>query len=149
MPLLGVLPALARDSLEVVERARELGDVVQLAVAGQHSVFVLATPAHIRHVLQDNHANYRRTPFHDRLKVFLGEGLATSEGALWQRQRRLLQPAFRAEPIRRFVAAMAASAVSLAERWEAGAARSRILDVSQEMSDLTLDIAVRCMFGRE
>ncbi|MFC7738133.1 cytochrome P450 [Roseomonas sp. GCM10028921] len=149
LPLLGVLPALARDSLSVFERARALGDIVQLAVPGLHPVFVLATPAHIRHVLQDNHANYRRAPIHDRLKVVLGEGLLTSDGELWRRQRRLLQPAFRAERIRRFVAAMAASAVNLAEAWEAGAAHNRILDVSQEMSDLTLDIAVRCMFGRE
>src|SRR5690349_19926505 len=79
----------------------------------------------------------------------MGEGLVTSEGHLWQRQRRLLQPAFRAERIRRFVAAMASVAASFAEHWEAAAAAGRTLDVSQEMSDLTLDIAVRCMFGRE
>ncbi len=67
VPVLGVLPALARDALGVFERARELGDVVRLAVPGRHPVFVLADPAHVRQVLQENHANYRRTPFHDRL----------------------------------------------------------------------------------
>ena len=149
VPLLGVLPALARDSLGVFERARELGDVVRLAVPGRRSLFVLADPAHIRRVLQENHPNYRRTPFHDRLKAVMGEGLVTSEGDLWQRQRRLLQPAFRAERIRRFVEAMGAAALELAGRWGTAAGAGRGVDVSQEMSDLALDIAVRCMFGQE
>jgi enediyne biosynthesis protein E7 len=149
VPLLGVLPALARDALGVFERARALGDVVRLAVPGRRPLFVLADPAHIRRVLQENHPNYRRTPFHDRLKAVMGEGLVTSEGELWRRQRRLLQPAFRAERIRRFVEAMGAVAVELSDGWEATAEAGRAVDVSREMSDLTLDIAVRCMFGQE
>src|SRR5829696_663134 len=97
VPLLGVLPELARDPLAVFGRARALDDVVRLAVPGRHPLFVLADPAHIR---------------------------------------RLLQPAFRAERIRRFVETMAAAAAGLADRWEAAAAAGRVLDVSWEMSDL-------------
>jgi cytochrome P450 len=149
LPLLGVLPALARNPLEVFEQTRPLGDVVRLAVPGRHPLFVLADPAHIRRVLQENQPNYRRTPFHDRLKVVVGEGLVTSEGELWQRQRRLLQPAFRAERIRRFVETMAATAIEFVRRWEEAAEAHRVLDISREMSGLALDIAVRCMFGQE
>ena len=82
LPIVGALPALARDPLTVLAQAREIGDVVRLAVPGRHALFVLADPAHIRYVLQENDRNYRRTPFHDRLKVILGEGLVTSEGEL-------------------------------------------------------------------
>lgn len=149
VPLLGILPALGRDPLAVFERARALGDLVRLAVPGRHPVFAVAAPAHIRHVLQENHANYRRTPFHDQLKAVLGEGLLTSEASLWQRQRRLLQPAFRAERIRHFVEIMGVAVIELASRWRATAKTSYVLDVSREMSDLTLDIVVRCMFGQE
>ena len=149
IPVLGVLPALARDALAVFARARALGDVVRLAVPGRHPVFVLADPADIRQVLQENHSNYRRTPFHDRLKIILGEGLATSEGELWRRQRRLLQPAFRGERIRRFVEIMGGAAAELATRWKAAADAGQVLDVSQEMSNLTLEIVLRCMFGQE
>ena len=145
LPLLGLLPALRRDSLAVFGRARGLGEVVRLPVP-RHRLYLLSAPAHVRHVLQDNAANYRRTPFHDRLKSVLGEGLATSDGTLWQHQRRLLQPAFRAERIRGFVAAMADSAAALAGRWEA-AAGGAVTDIAAAMSDLTLDIAIRCMFG--
>jgi cytochrome P450 len=149
VPWLGVLPALARNPLAVFERARPLGDIVQLAMPGRHPLFVVAAPAHIRRVLQENNANYRRTPFHDRLKAVMGEGLVTSDGELWQRQRRLLQPAFRAERIRRFVESMAIAAAELAARWRNAADTGQVLDISREMSDLTLDIAVRCMFGQE
>ncbi len=100
-------------------------------------------------MLQENHANYRRTPFHDRLKSVMGEGLVTSEGELWQRQHRLLQPAFRAERIRRFVEVMGGAATGLANRWHAAAEAGQVLDIAREMSDLTLDIVVRCMFGQE
>jgi cytochrome P450 len=149
LPLLGQLPALARDPLAVFARARAIGDVVRLPAPLRHPLILLSDPALIRHVLQENAANYRRTPFHDRLKTVLGEGLLTSDGALWQTQRRLLQPAFRAERIRRFVAVMAEAAAGLAARWEDAAERGRVVDVSRDMSDLTLEIAVRGMFGME
>lgn len=149
LPLIGVVPALARDPLAVFVRARALGDVVRLAVPGRRPVLVLADPAHIRRVVQENHANYRRTPFHDRLKPVLGEGLVTSDGDLWRRQRGLLQPAFRAERIRRFVETMGTVAGEVAARWEAEADAGRTVDVARDMSDFALDTALRCMFGQE
>jgi cytochrome P450 len=149
VPLLGLLPALARDPLAVFTRARALGDVVRLAVPGRQPVFVLAHPAHIRQVLQENNSNYRRTPFHDRLKVVLGEGLVTSEGELWQQQRQLLQPAFRAEPIRRFVPIVGKLSLDWAMRWNEAGKTQQVLDISQEMSNLALSIVVRCIFGQE
>ena len=149
LPLVGLLPALARDPLAVFGRARSHGEVVRLPAPLRHPLFVLADPAHIRQVLQENVTNYRRTPFHDRLKSVLGDGIVTSEDALWQRQRRLLQPAFRAERIRRFVRIMADAAAALTKRWLTAAEAGRVVDVSQEMSDLTLDIIVSCMFGQQ
>jgi hypothetical protein len=41
---------------------------------GRRPLFVPADPAHIRRVLQENRPNYRRTPFHDRLKATMGRG---------------------------------------------------------------------------
>ncbi len=149
LPIVGVLPALARNPLAVLTQAREIGDVVRLAVPGRHALFVLADPAHIRYVLQENDRNYRRTPFHDRLKVILGEGLVTSEGELWRQQRHLLQPTFRAEQVRGFVRIMREQAEACAMRWQQAAEKTEVLDVSREMSDLALKIVVRCMFGQD
>src|SRR5690349_7594369 len=93
-PVVGVLPALRRDALAVmVQAAREYGDVVRLP-AEPRQFYLLNHPDHFRHVLQDNYRNYRRTKATAKLKPVLGEGLVTSDGALWARQRALIQPAF-------------------------------------------------------
>jgi cytochrome P450 len=125
---------------------RELGDLVRLALPLRHPVYLLSDPAGIRRVLQDNHASYGRARSHEKLKLLLGEGLITSEGELWKRQRRLLQPAFHAHRTRGFVATMGALNTAMAERWEAEP--GAIVDVAAAMSELTLGIITRCMFGR-
>jgi enediyne biosynthesis protein E7 len=71
--------------LAVLAAARGQGDMVRFPLPGRRPVYHLAHPDHVRHVLQDEQANYRRTPFHERLQAVLGERLVTSEGALWQR----------------------------------------------------------------
>src|SRR5438270_12332993 len=81
IPFVGMLPALSRDPLSVFMQARTLGDVVRLVVPGRHPISVLAHPAHIRHVLQEKHGNYRRTPFHDRLKIIIGTGSSPARGS--------------------------------------------------------------------
>jgi enediyne biosynthesis protein E7 len=146
VPLLGALPALRRDPLVVLAAARELGDLVRLALPLRYPVFLLSDPAGIRRVFQDNHANYGRARLHEKLKMVLGEGLVTSEGELWRRQRRLLQPAFHAHRTRGFVGVMGALSAAMAERWEAR--DGSVVDVAAEMSELTLGIITRCMFGR-
>ena len=64
LPWLGLLPDLRRDSLAVFGRARALGGVVRVPVP-RHRLYLVSAPAQVRQVLQDNAANYRRTPFHD------------------------------------------------------------------------------------
>jgi cytochrome P450 len=55
---------------------------------------LVTNPADIRHVLQDNARNYHKSPLYQKLRMFLGNGLLTSEDEFWLRQRRIAQPAF-------------------------------------------------------
>jgi len=57
-------------------------------------LFVFSHPEHLRHVLVDNTANYRKGLGIERVAILLGNGLMTSEPPLWHTQRRLIQPAF-------------------------------------------------------
>jgi cytochrome P450 len=147
LPVIGLLPQLRRDVLAVLQAAsREQGDFVRLALPGRRPVLLLGHPDYVRHILQDNHANYRRTPFHDKLRPVLGEGLVTSEDTLWRRQRRLIQPAFQSKRIRAFVPLMATATAEMAERWRRMAPANGGFDLAAEMSNLTLAVIVRAMF---
>ena len=57
-------------------------------------ILVCTHPEGIKHILVDNNKNYNKSFAYDIIKLFLGNGLLTSEGEFWKKQRRLAQPAF-------------------------------------------------------
>ncbi len=118
---------------------RRYGDVVRYQL-GPWPLFLIAHPDGVKHVLQDNHTNYLKSQDYRILKRLLGEGLVTSEGALWLRQRRLIQPIFHRQRVAGFGAIMSAATLEMLARWEALAAERRPFDVASEMARLTLKI---------
>ena len=89
-----------------VADANRYGDVVRYDI-GRIVAHILRHPDDIKHVLQENPANYIKGRGLRKLKIFLGEGLLTSEGAHWLRQRRLIQPAFHRARLQALVGKMA------------------------------------------
>ena len=74
---------------------RTYGDVSRLRIMRQYEAYLLVHPDSVKHVLQEDNPNYPKHPFNNgKLKAMVGEGLLTSEGSFWLRQRRLIQPAF-------------------------------------------------------
>ncbi len=63
-------------------------------------------PEYARYILQDNSKNYHKSLAYDVLKVLLGNGLLTSEGEFWKKQRRLAQPAFHRRKLKAFAMMM-------------------------------------------
>jgi cytochrome P450 len=94
--------------------AREYGDVVRFD-AWPFIIHVLHHPDHIKHVLQDNNRNYWKGNLVSRVKPLIGEGLFTSEGDLWRRQRRLAQPAFHRQRIEGFATIMSTAGARMAQ----------------------------------
>src|SRR5262245_8894468 len=91
LPLVGMLPAIRRDPTGVfMDAARRFGDVAYFKI-GPRRGFLITGPADIRHVLQDNARNYHKSPLYNKLRLSLGNGLLTSEGDFWLRQRRIAQ----------------------------------------------------------
>jgi len=145
--LLGVLPEIRRDPLNFFLRAaRDYGDIVALDLPFQR-IFLIAHPDYVRHVLQDNYRNYGKGRLAGKMRFALGDGLLTSEGEGWQRQRQLLQPAFQRAHIAALDGPIAAAVEGLIASWSDVAARGDPIDVARDMSRLTLDIFLRAMFG--
>ncbi len=139
--MLGQLPRLAADPLAfLVKTTREHGDVTRFRLAHIRAQLV-ASPDGIRHVLQENSKNYnKQTPGFKVLRLVLGNGLLTSEGDFWLRQRRIAQPAFHKEKIAQLAERMTQAAVDLAETWAAPAKDGKPINVAREMMRVTLRI---------
>ncbi len=138
--------ALMRDPLVFLEKIfRRYGNVVHLRLFNLH-VYAIAHPEGIKHALQDNHRNYTKSFDYQILARLLGNGLVTSEGELWLRQRRLMQPMFHKQKIAAFGAMMTECAGEMLERWAAYAATSgEAFDATPEMMRLTLQIVGRAL----
>ena len=136
---------LMRDPLAFMCKAfREYGDIVHLRFFKLH-IFAIAHPDGIKHALQDNHRNYTKSFDYQILARLLGNGLVTSEGELWLRQRRLMQPMFHKQRIAAFGSMMAECAGAMVERWDARAKTGEAFDVMAEMMRLTLQIVGRAL----
>lgn len=153
LPLLGSSLSVQRDTLGFFDAARTYGDIYRfklLSPVGILTVHVLSRPEYVRHVLRDHQANYRKSGAYDRLSAVIGNGLLTSEGDFWRRQRRLAQPAFHRSRLALLGKTMtAATEEMLAQRWEAAARAGTPLDVAEEMTRLTLTIVGRTMLSTD
>lgn len=110
-------------------------------------VVIANAPEHVRHVMLDNADNYVRSALSRRLlEPGLGQGLLTTHGATWRRQRRTMAPAFAAKRIAAFAPAMVDAAERLAEDWSRVPPTAAI-DVAEAMSGLTLAIISGAMFS--
>jgi len=135
----------ARDPLGYLsDRAREYGDVVGLRFMGQN-LYLLSDPDLIEYVLIENNRNFTKTRILKRNRRLLGEGLLTSEGEFWRRQRRLAQPAFHRKSVAAYGEVMVTYAKRSLEAWRDG----QTIDVHEEMMHLTLEIVAKCLFDAD
>src|SRR5512141_2364665 len=100
----------------------ELGDTYRVFAPGRNSwTWVIHDPDDVKRVLVTNHRNYTKGVGLDRVKLLLGNGIMTSEGEFWRRQRRMMQPAFHRKVVERFAAVVRRQNADLLARWELAA----------------------------
>jgi cytochrome P450 len=124
--------------------AREYGDLVYFKL-GPTPAFLINHPDYIRDVLVTNHKNFMKGEGAQRSKRLVGEGMATSEGEVHRRQRRLAQPAFHRQQIAGYAATMVEYTARMRDVWEDG----ERLEMSREMMRLTLNMACKAFFNAE
>jgi cytochrome P450 len=144
--VLGVMTDFSRDTFGFIERCRDYGDVVSMRFLYLTSYF-LYHPRDIEYVISTNAKNFiksrnQRSPLFQRL---VGNGLLTSEGEVWKRQRRLAQPAFHRHRINAYADTMADYAERMISTWREGEVR----DIHRDMLRLALEIVVKTLFNAD
>jgi cytochrome P450 len=140
LPVIGNLHRLARDPLAFVQGIpRDYGDVTRAPVAGS-SYVQIAHPELADHVLRAHKDQLIRDKTTRGLEAVLGQGLLTSDGPLWKRQRRLIAPSFTPKQLQAYADTMHACAE---QRLPPEGDRN----IHKDTGDVALDIVLRTLFG--
>ncbi|GHJ96533.1 cytochrome P450 [Streptomyces sp. NE5-10] len=139
----GLLRKLAVDRLGMMREAADLADAVRVNM-GPKKLYVFNRPDYAKHVLADNAANYHKGIGLVESRKVLGDGLLTSEGELWRKQRRTVQPAFKPGRIAAQAGAVAEESGRLVELLR-GRPGDTPVDVLQEVTGFTLGVLGRTL----
>ena len=146
----GVIKQFQEDPLRpMMEMFREYGDAIRFRAVFNFYGYLFFHPDHYKHILQDNNRNYTKLPHPslNLLRPVVGNGLLTSDGDFWRRQRRLAAPAFHRKKIAGFAKTMTASTATMLDSWHAIAKDGRPLDINDAMMHLTLEIVGKTLFS--
>jgi cytochrome P450 len=138
----GLRSPLRQDPLGFMSRAaREYGDIVCLRFFNFRTI-LLFHPDHIEDVLVNNAKKFIKGRVLRANRHLFGNGLLTSEGDFWLRQRRMMQPAFHRNRIAGYATTMTSCATRLLESWKPG----EPLDLHEAMMRLTLQVVGKTLF---
>ncbi|MBT5049090.1 MAG: cytochrome P450 [Rhodospirillaceae bacterium] len=146
-PFLGNLPDLRQDPLRyLMEVSQKHGEIVPLNL-GPSKVVLVAQPDAIDHVLQRNYRNYHKSPFYQKLRPVLGDGLVMAEDDDWRRQRQLIQPAFHKDRLQAFDNIVVSATAEMLDGWSVAEREDAPVDVFDSMMALSLEVMIRAFFG--
>jgi cytochrome P450 len=137
------------DLLQWMSRQFEtFGDIYKASVYGT-SAYAIRDIEFAHHVLVENWQNYVKGQAIRRVALLLGNGLMVSKGDLWKRQRRMIQPAFNHESIGRAAMLITAVNTALLKKWQLAAGRNESVNVTRDVSRMSLEVVLRFIFGAD
>lgn len=111
---------------------------------GNFRLIATQDPGFIEHVMRVNHKGYSKSHIvTQRLGRFLGNGLLTSNGEYWLRQRRLIQPGFHAEKIKSLNAIIRDTVDKFLSTFPVGPQ----VDIYPLMNSLAFEIVINTLFN--
>ena len=125
-----------------MELTRKYGEIASFRL-GPRRIFLISDPKLIEQVLVTDARHYIKHFGARAYKPILGNGLVTSEGETWLRQRRLSQPAFLKQRVLAYAPLMAEITTQSLDRWQPGSA----VDIHLEFSEITSAIALKTLFN--
>ena len=129
----------------LMDIAYTYGDIAHFKFGRQQHVYLINNPHYIEDILIRNYKNFIKSRGLQVSKRLLGEGLVTSEGEYHDRQRKIIQPAFHPNLIKRYGDIMTTYAVNMCQRWEDGIT----LDIHKEMIHVTSAIISKAVLGSD
>ncbi|MEX2551680.1 MAG: cytochrome P450 [Actinomycetota bacterium] len=155
LPILGSAIGLIYDILGTsLNGMLKFGDVVRY-VAGPPGplrviAYGIAHPDGVQHVLTAGGDHYsKQDATYTELRELVGNGLLTSEGETWRRQKRLVQPLFTHKRVAEYASLMADEGEKLVQRWALLAGKDGSVDLHSEMTRVSLRIVSRALFGED
>ena len=145
MALIGKAFRIRNDFVGLVREAAAYGDVSTVSV-NPILICLVNHPEFIREVLVASQRKAAKGPAIVRtIRWMFGDGLLASTGAFHLRQRRLIQPRFHRRYIETYAGAMTEMSARKSRQWRDGA----MVDMEQEMRELTLWIVAKSLFDIE
>ncbi|KAJ3685165.1 hypothetical protein LUZ61_014329 [Rhynchospora tenuis] len=105
-------------------------------------------PELVKEILSNKFGHFDKQKL-TRLGLLLAHGLVNHEGEKWAKHRRILNPAFHVEKLKKMLPAFSTCCDELVDRWNksVGPNGSFEMDVWPEMQNLTGDVISRAAFG--
>ena len=128
------------------EQFDRYGDIYKASIYGTN-VYVVSAPDGVEHVLLKNWRNYVKGRAIKRIALLLGKGIMVSEGDFWISQRRMIQPAFLRASVGELTGMITDCNKALLAEWETAARAGRSVNVTRDVSRMTLEIVLRAIFG--
>jgi cytochrome P450 len=131
------------DSLAyLLQNRAKFGRLFTITVGDQVTV-VTSDPALMHEIFVTRASEFQKAPMlRSAVGALVGNGLLTSEGDFWKRQRKLAQPAFHARRVDSYGDVMVKSAAALAAQWRPGETRN----IAHDMMAITLQIVCKTLF---
>jgi cytochrome P450 len=143
-----MLAVMSKDRLGMMsDAAAQYGDAVRIPV-GHKQLYFFNHPDYAKHVLADNAGNYHKGIGLVHARRALGDGLLTSEGELWRKQRKVIQPTFQSKRIAAQAGLIGQEAVKLATRLRQHEGKGPV-NVMEEMTGLTIGVLGRALLDAD
>jgi len=145
-PVVGVMPRIWRDPLRFFQDvAREHGGLARVGL-GRFTLYLVSDPELIGEVLVDPGDRFWKGEGLEVAARVMGQGLATSDGDLWRRQRRLVQPGFHVSRNAAHTGPVDALLRELVAAWRG---RAEAFDLAAAANALSQRIIVQTLFGAD
>jgi cytochrome P450 len=122
----------------------EFGDITMVRL-GPRRMIVFRSAEAARHILVTAQDRYPKAENFKLLRTVLGLGLVTSEGEVWRKSRRMVQPMFAKRHLGAYANHMSGAAATALERWEAGWPADHRIDIDKEILHVGLDTVGRAL----